>query len=88
MSRHLQEDTVSGTPTGERARSGGAAQADPTVARPAPAGAVSSHPRLSAFRFLLFLFTSPRTWGERRRPPGAVLEARTPMRSIGYAQRG
>ena len=35
--------TVSGTPTGERARSGGSAQADLSVARPAPAGADMKH---------------------------------------------
>src|ERR1700682_147840 len=29
-------------------------------------------------------FTSPRVRGEHRRPPDAVLFARTPMRSIGY----
>jgi hypothetical protein len=46
-----------GTPTGERARSGGAAQADLSVARPAPAGADSSHLRLSAFRFLRFFLS-------------------------------
>src|ERR1700759_283502 len=56
MFRHLQEDAVSGTPTGERARSGGSGQADLFVARPAPAGADSSHLRLSAFRFLRFSF--------------------------------
>jgi hypothetical protein len=44
-----------GTPTGERARSGGSAQADLFVARTAPAGADHETLRLSAFRFLLFV---------------------------------
>ena len=44
-----------GTPTGERARSGGSARAGTLVARPAPAGAEHETLRLSAFRFLLFL---------------------------------
>src|ERR1700727_1453793 len=35
--------TVSGTPTGERARSGGGAKADLSVARSAPAGADMKH---------------------------------------------
>jgi hypothetical protein len=65
MFRHLQEDAVSGTPTGERARSGGSAQADNSVARPAPAGADSTNLRLSAFRFLLFLSFFCVGWVER-----------------------
>jgi hypothetical protein len=33
-------------------------------------------------------FTSPRVRGENGRPSDAVLDTSTPMRSIGYAQRG
>jgi len=43
-----------GTPTGERARSGGSAQADLFVAQTAPAGADHEILRLPAFRFLYF----------------------------------
>jgi len=56
MFRHLREDTVSGTPTGERARSGGSAPADLNRGAPRTRWCGQSHLRLPAFRFLPLLF--------------------------------
>ena len=63
-----------GTPAGERARSGRAAQAAFSVARPHPFGAGLTTVRLPAFRFPLFLCRSRSRMNEVK--SGSGIEAR------------